>query len=222
MNAGFIKRIVSTIIDLTLVLLVIYGSFALLGRNIMRNQIDQFDVIYPAYNELLDAYNEDLAALREAYQADVDEAGDNDQLAQQAEEIYQRKADILSQQNSVDIEPYNDVLSRYFMNNIYYFALGVLIVMTLYAVLLKGKTLGRRIMQLRLEGPVSPISVFFHDVIFKYFFIILALFVNVGVALLILAIQFVIDMIMIVATRRKLALRDMLAKIRVVKAGYGY
>jgi len=222
MNAGFIKRIVSTIIDLSLVLLVIYGSFALLGKNIMRNQINNFDVIYSSYNELLDAYNEDLAALRQTYQADVDEAGDNEQLLQQAEEKYQRKADVLSSQNSVDIEPYNDVLSRYFMNNIYYFALGVLIVMTFYALLTQGKTLGRRTMQLRLEGPVSPISIFFHDVIFKYFFIILALFVNIGVALLILAVQFVIDMIMIVGTRRKLALRDMLAKIRVVKAGYGY
>ncbi len=77
-------------------------------------------------------------------------------------------------------------------------------------------------MQLKLTGPVNPISIFFHDIIFKYFFIVLVFSVSMyaGGALLLLSLA--IDLILLSFTKNKSTLRDILLKMSVVKTGYGY
>jgi ABC-type xylose transport system permease subunit len=143
-------------------------------------------------------------------------------LKAEAQLAHQKKLQILEMQNTTDIEPFNRELSRYFLSIVYYFALGFLILVTIYALAFKGRTLGRKIMQVRLEGPVHSLSVFFHDVVFKYFFIIVVFVVSPygGIALLFLSL--IIDLVLISFTRKKATLRDILLKINVVKTGYGY
>lgn len=77
-------------------------------------------------------------------------------------------------------------------------------------------------MQLKLSGPVNPISIFFHDIVFKYFFTILVFSVSMyaGIALFLLSLA--IDLILLSFTRNKLTLRDLFLKMSVVKTGYGY
>jgi len=222
MNASFLRRAFSSLADILIVVLVVYLTFLLFGRTILRNQVDHFDLMHTPYQEMLDVYSDDINAIGEEYTAQMTLAGDNDELKAEAQRDHQLKAQILEMQNTTDIESFNRELSRYYLSNVYYFALGFLVLVTIYALALKGRTLGRKIMQVKLEGPVHSVSVFFHDVVFKYFFVIVVFIVSPygGIALLFLSL--VIDLILITFTRRKATLRDILLKINVVKSGYGY
>ncbi len=222
MNAGFFKRAFSSLIDITIVFVVVYLTFITFGRTVLRNQVPNFNEIYDAYQEILDAYNSDLSILSENYSAAVALADGDKALEAVAQTDYQSDLAILDTQNTIDIEPYNRTLSAYFLNTVYYYAIGFLILMTIYTIVLNGKTLGRKLMQIRLDGPVHSLSVFFHDIVFKYFFIILVFVVSMYAGLILLMLSVLTDVILMSFTKRKSTLRDIFLKINVVKAGYGY
>ncbi len=222
MNAGFFKRAFSSVVDITIVFVVVYLTFLTFGRTVLRNQVPNFNEIYDAYQEILDAYNSDLSILSEEYNAAVALADGDDALEAAAQTDYQLALAILDTQNTIDIEPYNRTLSAYFLNTVYYFAIGFLILMTIYTIVLNGKTLGRKLMQIRLDGPVHSLTVFFHDIVFKYFFIILVFVVSMYAGLILLMLSVLTDVILMSFTKRKSTLRDIFLKINVVKAGYGY
>jgi hypothetical protein len=197
-------------------------TFYIFGRTIIRNQIPDFDEIFTAYNEVVDAYNSDLEIITTEYTAALKIADGDEALELAAQEVYSAKKEMLDAQNVVDIEPFNQPLTGYFLNCIYYFSIGFLILMAVYSLATGSKTLGRRLMQLKLSGPVNPISIFFHDIVFKYFFTILVFSVSMyaGIALFLLSLA--IDLILLSFTRNKLTLRDLFLKMSVVKTGYGY
>jgi uncharacterized RDD family membrane protein YckC len=223
MNAGFFKRAFSSLLDASIMILVLYLSFILGGRTILRNQVENFDEVFAAYNQVVDEYNASLNTLYEEYTAAIELAGDDETLVAAAQTTYDEGKAALDAQQLVDIEPYDASLTPYFLNCIFYFVLGFIILLTIYTVLLKGMTLGRRLMQLKLEGAVNPITIFFHDIIFKYFFVlILSLTWSPYAGLLLAGLSLIVDVILINFSRKRQTLRDMLVKISVVKTGYGY
>ncbi|MFH0992819.1 MAG: RDD family protein [bacterium] len=222
MNAGFIKRSFASLVDFVIVMLIVYLTFIIGGRTILQNRVADFAVINEAYNELVDAYETDFNVLVADYNAEVELAGDSEALEAEALERYSTAKAVLDAQHSADIQPYDAPLTGYYMTVIYYFAIGFLILTAVYAVATGAKTVGRRLMQIRLSGPVNPASIFFHDIVLKYFFIVLVFSVSMlaGVGLLLLS--FVIDFILITFTKKKATLRDIFLKMEVVKTGYGY
>ena len=223
MNAGFFKRMFSSIIDITIILLIAYLTFLIGGRSILQSQIDDFDQINAAYNEIVDAYNNDINLLIAEYNAAITAADGDADLESAAETDYTTARAIIDQQNTIDIAPYDEPMTTYFLNCIFYFAIGFIILMSIYSVAFSGKTLGRKLMQVRLEGPsINPLSVFFHDIIFKYFFIVLVLSVSIIAGIVLLGLTLIVDIILIGFTPKKAALRDIVLKMAVVKSGYGY
>jgi len=222
MNAGFIKRAMSSLIDLVIVFSFIATTFFLFGRTIIRNQIPDFNELFTAYNEVVDAYNSDLEIITTEYTAALKIADGDEAKEAAAQETYATKKAMLDAQNVVDIEPYNQPLTKYFLNCIYYFSIGFLILMAVYTLATGSKTLGRKLMQVKLSGPVNPISIFFHDIIFKYFFTILVFSVSMYAGIVLLLLSLAIDLILLSFTRNKSTLRDLFLKMSVVKTGYGY
>ncbi|HOW37467.1 MAG TPA: RDD family protein [Candidatus Izemoplasmatales bacterium] len=223
MNAGFFKRALSTLIDALLVVAVVYLSFLVLGRTILQNQVDHFDELYGAYEEISDAYYAELGILSDQYNASVELANGDETLKNLAYDTYVADKAVLDTQYSIDIEPYNVPISLYFWTCILYFVIGFIVILSIYTVVLTGKTLGRKIFQVKLDGPsVNPLSVFFHDIVFKFLFVVLTVMISpyIGVAVLLLTLM--IDLIMISMTPKKTTLRDRLLKMSVVKTGYGY
>jgi len=88
--------------------------------------------------------------------------------------------------------------------------------------ILKGMTLGRRVMHLKLTGPVNLMSLFLHDIAFKYLLIIVLIPINPLYAIMAVMFMFLIDTALIAATRNKLTVRDMISKITVDKTEYNY
>ncbi len=222
MNAGFIRRAFSSLVDITLVFIIVYLTFIIFGRTILRNQVPDFNEIYDQYQEILDAYNSDLAIISEEYSAQVELADGNETLEAEAKSQYDLEYARLNAQNEIDIEPYNRPLSAYFLSTVYYYAIAFLILMSIYTIVINGKTLGRRLMQIRLEGPVHAVTVFFHDIVFKYFFVVIVFIISMYAGLMLFLLSLIIDLILLSVSRKRATLRDILLKMNVVKAGYGY
>ncbi len=230
MSASFFKRLTSSIIDFILVILVIYLAFIVGGRTLLRNRVDNFDEIYSAYNEILIAYNNNLSDLQTEYDANVALANNDEELEALALEDFNQKSAIINQQNTIDIEPYNQPLTQYYLEIIYFFILGFIILITILAIATTGRTPGRRLMQIRLASDFgdgefkkpNPIQVFFHDIILKYFFIVLIFAMSMYYGLMFIMVSLIVDMILMTVTRNKTTIRDYFLRVRVVKAGYGY
>ncbi len=222
MNAGFLKRAVSSLIDLILVFAVVALVFIIGGRTLLQNQVDHFDVINDAYNELRAARDADMAAIYTDYEAAVELAGSDEDLKTQAQNDYVVAQAIIESQHAADIAPFDAALTGYYMTCIYFFSVGFLIIMGVYTLATHAKTLGRRLMQIQLTGPVNLMSIFFHDVVIKYFFLVIVFSVSPYAGLALIVLSFAIDFILINFTKRKAALRDILLKMEVVKTGYGY
>lgn len=229
MSASFFKRLTSSIIDITLVFLVVYLAFIIGGKTLLQNRIDNFDEIYASYNEIIDAYNNDLTELQTEYQVAKELADGDVDLENLALEEYRVKTDLLREQNTIDIEPFNEPLTSYFLSNIYFYTIGFIILTTLLTVLTTGRTPGRRLMQIKLAQDLgngefakpNPIFVFFHDIMFKYFFIAVVVMWSIYYGALLLLLVFIFDLALILITKQKTTIRDMVLKIKVVKSGYG-
>lgn len=229
MSASFIKRLTSSIIDFVLIFLVIYFAFVVGGRTLLRNRVDNFDEIFSSYNEILAVYNNNLTDLQTEYDVNVTLADGDAELQAEALALFNQKTEILNLQNTIDIEPYNEPLTSYYLEIIYFFTVGFLVFTTMLTVVTTGRTPGRKLMRINLAADFgngefrkpNPIQVFFHDIIFKYFFIVLIFAMSMYYGLIFMLIAFIMDMVLISITRNKNTLRDYLVRTRVVKAGYG-
>ncbi len=226
MSASFFKRLGSSIIDFIIVIMVVYFAFVVGGKSLLQNRVDNFDEIYGAYNQILTAYNNDLQNLQTEYDANMELANGDGALETIAQEDYTAKSNILKQQNTIDIEPFNEPLTQYYLEIIYFFAFGFIALLTLLVMFTTGKTPGRRILKINLMAETNGeftnpniIQVFFHDVVLKYFFIIVVFAMSMYYGFIFILIAFIVDMVLISFTRKKFTIRDFSLRLRVVNAG---
>jgi hypothetical protein len=170
----------------------------------------------------MSVYNENLSEIQKEYEVSRELAGSDEELKAQALEIYLEKTAILKDQNLIDTAPYNGPLGIYFTSVIYYYLFLFLVLMTVYTLAFKGRTIGRRTMRVKLAGPVNAMSIFLHDIAFKYLIVIVLVPINVLFAIMLLMFMALIDTGLIGATRNKITIRDMITKITVEKTEYKY
>ncbi len=229
MSASFLKRLLSSVVDIALVFLIVYLAFIAGGRTILRNRVENFEEIYSSYNEILEVYNGDLQDLQLEYDVNMEIADGDEALEDIAIAEYNNRIQLVNDQNAIDIEPFNEPLTHYFLETIYFYAVGFLVIMTILSFATLGRTPGRRLMSIKLAtqtGPgefekPNPISVFLHDIVFKYFFLVIAFVVSMYYGLILILVAFAVDLILIMFTRNNTTLRDILLKIRVLKANKG-
>lgn len=224
MSASLFRRIGSSFIDLSLVMIVIYAVFALAGQSFLQNRIEDFDVIYAEYQEIIESYNEDLAALQSEYDAQVILADGDEDLEAIALEEYNTNRTILNEQNTIDINPYNRPLTQYYTETIYFFVLGFVILITILTLAMMGKTPGRRMFKVKLlvqnnNGEfVEPnvVQVFIHDFALKYFILVIVFIINMYYGLMLMLVALMVDVLLISFSRNRNTLRDMLLKSKVI------
>jgi len=226
MQASLFKRITSSFVDLCLILLVVYGIFFLWGEGLLQNRVENFDTLYADYNEILEIYNEDLATLQTEYEVAIELANGDEDLESVADTEYQQQVAVLDLQNTIDINPYNIPLTKYFSEIIYFFVFGFLVLATILTIVTTGRTPGRKVMGLKTvfektKGEyvdINPFQAFFHDIVFKYFLIVLVFAVNMYLGAMLMLICLLIDIFMISFTRNRTAIRDLVTKVKVIKA----
>jgi hypothetical protein len=230
MFASLFRRIASSFIDLCLILVVVYGIFAVGGKTILQNRIENFDIVYADYNDIVEAYNADLAAIQTEYDVALELAGDDEELEAIALEIYNTNRDIINEQNTIDINPYNVPLTQYFSEIIYFFIIGFVALLAVMTVATVGKTPGRKILKVKVktensEGEFikpSIIQVFLHDIFLKYFFIVFVFAFNMYYGIMFMLFALLVDVILITFTKKRSTIRDYFTRLKVLKDTYGY
>lgn len=223
MAASLFRRIASSFVDLCLVILVVYGLFAIGGQSIIQNRIDNFDIVYAEYSEIVAAYNEDMTSIKEEYDVAIELAGDDEDLKIVALETYNTNRTIINDQNTIDINPYNEPLTQYFSEIIYFFIIGFVVLTTILSIATFGKTPGRKVLKIQLgqqsnEGEyIKPTigQVFLHDIIFKYFLIVLVFIYNMYYGIMFMLAALLLDVMLITFTRKRFTIRDYLSKLNV-------
>ncbi|HOO44243.1 MAG TPA: RDD family protein [Bacillota bacterium] len=226
MTVGFFKRLTSAIVDLVLICLVLYLAYVLGVRTILQNRVEYFDQRYDVYMQILDAYSNDMTDLQTEYNANVTLANGDADLEAAALDLYNSKVELLKYQNAVDIEPYNEALTGYFLEIIYYFAIGLVILATFLTSLTAGKTPGRKVARIKLQvvnkngefKDPTPIQVFIHDVILKYFLILIVFTLNMFYGVMLLLISVITDLILISISRNKTTVRDSIMHMKVIQS----
>ncbi|MCF7923917.1 MAG: RDD family protein [Candidatus Izimaplasma sp.] len=213
MRAGFFRRLTSALIDLTIVILIAYFSFVLFGRTILQNQVTHFDDIDEYYQEVIDAYNEDNNLIQVQYEEQRELAGDDEEARIDALNLFKTRMAVLNRQYALDSSVYNRLLLDYNMGLIYYFTIGVGLLLAILVLTTSGNTIGRRILKIKLEGQVNFVNIFIHDLLLKYFLVIMLILISPYHALIIIPIYFLIDLVLILITKDKTTIRDNLSRI---------
>lgn len=226
MQVSLFKRLTSSFVDLCLIILVVYGIFFLWGEGWLQGRVENFNTLYADYNEVLVIYNEDLAAIQTEYDVAVELANGDEELEAIAYEEYSQKVAILDLQNTIDINPYNIPLTQYFSEIIYFFVFGFIVFATVLTIATTGRTPGRKLMGLKTVferksgeyAEINPFQAFFHDIVFKYFLIVLVFAMNMYLGAMLMLVGLLIDIFMISFTRNRTTIRDIVTKVKVIKA----
>lgn len=194
MSASAFKRILSFFVDFILVLGLVTLIFRVIASPIIENGIENFDTLYPAFVEAQTDRIDELTAL----QVSLD-----DGLI--TEEEYNQEVALVDAFYNTEYETETLAFAAYIYQSIFYYLIAFSLVNYAYNVLLKGRTIGRRITKLRLSGNVNWWTLLLRELLWKPVYWIFTL--GFGIFL---------DFILIALTSSKKTLRDYISKTRVV------
>lgn len=198
MRAGYLRRLTSALIDLVVVILVVYLAFVLFGRSLIQNRVNNYDQINDNLQAVLDVRNDNLEYLDSQ---DIDADLQRQQIA------------VINHLSAFDESVYERLLSQYFTETVYFYVIGITLLLSVMVIAFNGNTLGRRLMRIELVGNVNLFNVIVHDLLLKYILIVVLIMFNLYYAFIIIPLYFLIDLFLIVMTKNKTTLRDNLSKI---------
>ncbi|QWB99949.1 RDD family protein [Mycoplasmatota bacterium] len=213
MRAGFFRRLISALVDISIALAFVYLTFILFGQNILQNRVDNYQEIDANYQEVINQYYEDQEAVENEYNLAKESAGDDEDARNEAYLVYRDKLSILNHHYAADSSVYNRLLLDYNVGLIYYFTLGMIVLLGLIIIGFKGLTPGRRLLRIELVGQVSMINIIIHDLLLKYILVVVLFLISPYYAFIILPAYFLLDLFLILLSKDKSTLRDNLSKI---------
>ncbi|MFP4479010.1 MAG: RDD family protein [bacterium] len=213
MRAGFLRRLISALVDITIVVLFVYLTFILFGQNVLQNRVDNYDEIDAYYQEVIDTYYEDQEVVEDEYTEAREAAGDDEDARDEAYVIYRNKLSVLNHHYANDTSVYNRLLLDYNIGLIYFFALGIAFVLSGLVIGFKGQTPGRRLLKIELVGQVTIVNIIIHDLLLKYLFVIILFLISPYYAFIIIPTYFILDLFLILLSKDKSTIRDNLSKI---------
>jgi len=193
MRVGLFRRFFATSIDTYLLMLVVWIIYSLVARNIFINQFENYDELTLAQQESLDEYSRKVDALD--LQLTTNEI---------SQEKYNEEVDILTNQYSEENNDFAVMQITLLLMTILFLLFSWKLFNFFYNLAMKGQTVGRRIMKIRLEGKITWLSIFVREFLYKGF-----IFIPIDVGL-------------IAFTKSKKTIRDHVSKTRIVHDGVKY
>jgi len=194
MSASAFKRVLSFFVDFILILGLVTLTYRVVARPLIENSIDNFDTLYAAFYDAQADRIEDITLLQES----LDEG-----LITETE--YTQEVALIDEFYNENYEEETLVFAALIYQSIIYYLVSASLVNYCYNLLLKGRTIGRRISKLRLSGNVNWWTLLLRELMWKPVYWIFTL--GFGIFL---------DFIMIALTSSKKTLRDYVSKTRVV------
>ena len=196
MRVGLLRRIGSFILDTIPILLIVSLLFQLFIGDMLKP--DTYDADYERYNEIREEYFGELEQQYTDGEITLDQ--------------YQERYDSLvpSFQRATE-EVYTTIL-MYLARTVLYHTISFISIYLVYILFTKGRTLGRRVLHIELGGKVTLWRLFLREIIWKFGYWAVTLVIG-GV---------VLDMAMIVMTKRKQTLRDFVSGTYIKYEGVDY
>lgn len=213
MRAGFLRRFSSALVDLMIVISVVYLAFVLVGNPYLQKQVENYDEVDDNLNDVLDAYDLSKARVDIIYDEAKELAGDDEEARSEAYLVYKNQISVLNQHYAQDTSVYQRLLYTYNVGTIYFYTIGIGLLLAVLVISFKGLTPGRRLLKVELVGDVTIFNIIVHDLILKYVLVIVLILVSPYLAFIIIPAYFIIDIFMIMMGRDKTTLRDKISKI---------
>lgn len=194
MSASAFKRILSFFVDFILVLGVVTLLFRLIASPLIESGIDNFDSLYATFVDAQNDRIEELMALQESF---------DEGLITESE--YTQQVTVIDTFYNTNFEEETLAFAAYIYQSIFYYLIAYSFANYAYNLMLKGRTVGRRITKLRLSGPVTWWTLLLREFFWKPVYWIFTL--GFGIFL---------DFILIALTSSKKTLRDYISKTRIV------
>lgn len=196
MSAGLFKRSLAFLIDGFIYLSLTFWIFSFIAAPIYQRQYEDFEMHWNVYDEVMDKVDEDMKEHEERYENNEITYA---QLLEKRAEIFDGYYQDPQFTESIDI-------ALGFRDYTLFSSFSIYVLVSYLSILiLKGQTIGRRLLKLRLIGEVNWLSLLLREVVWKYIFWVITL-----------GLGFLIDVLMIFLSNNNSALRDRLSKTRVV------
>ena len=219
MSAGFLRRLLSSLVDISIVVVIIYGAFALFGNSYLQGQVENYDEINQNLINVQETYDLNQDQIDDAYDEAKALAGDDEEAANEAYLNYRSQISVLNQHYAQDSSVYQRLLYDYNVGTIYFYTIGLALLLTILVIGFGGITPGRRLMKLQLDGQVSTFNIIIHDLLLKYVLVIALILFSPYFAFILIPAYLIIDIFMIMLSKDKTTLRDRLSKIYITYKG---
>jgi len=206
MNAGLLRRGISLFVDFIFMAALVSTLFNIAARPIYQNQIENFEEHYTKFVELQEEKGEKLEALNdEEFELVRDESISEEERDARLEEIQEDREALDAYYSYVNYPDAYRVGDGYIIFTAVYHLTGFLFAHTVYMLLMKGHSFGRRLTKLKLSGNINILSLLLRELFWKYLFWIFTL--GIGIF---------IDIYMNLLTNSRKTIRDYFSGTRVV------
>ncbi len=194
MSAGAFKRTIAFLLDFMIVALAIIIIHYAIARPIYIRTVDDFDNLMDEFETVHAQYLEDFELLQTQFEANEITST----------EFLEARDELLQTYRDMAPEAYRVRDNFIFFESIVLIG-GFLVFTGLYHSILKGQSYGRKLLGLEYRGSPSPLNLIVREVFLKYFYWVFTLGFGIFV-----------DIYMIILTRNKKTLRDMLTNSRIL------
>lgn len=202
MRVGLFKRSASFILDIMPIIMIVMLLQQWFIAGMLENQIDpNYADLEAEYNRLIEERNAEIEPYYQQFE-------DGELTVEEFEALRNPINDAFLQDNA---ELINTVVIQYWLYAILYWVLSINIIYMIYVIALKGQTLGRKVMKIKLVGNITWYNLILREVLWKTLFYFITF--SAGLA---------IDIGLIAFTKKKRTLRDMFSKTYLSHEGVNY
>ncbi|KFZ25737.1 MAG: RDD family protein [Candidatus Izimaplasma bacterium HR2] len=200
MKVSFFKRSLAYLLDVIPILFVLSILLSLFVGDILKNPYPDYDQELAIYQENVDDYY----AILDGYYQDL-----TDEVI--TEDTYNSLSADLREDFTVINGDTETIIFSYYTAVSMYFLISFLVIKYFYVLLMKGQTLGLKMMQLQLAGRITWFSLLLREVFWREVYWLFTFSIGLW-----------IDLAMIIFTNKKRTLRDIFSDTHIIHQGTSY
>ena len=200
MRIGFFRRITAFLLDAVPIMLILSLLLSLFVGTLLKSPYPNYDHKVAIYQENMDNYYSTLNIYKN--RLDTNEI---------TIEIYEEMSLNLQNDFKNNNEYFISIMFAYYLNVALYFFISFTVINYIYQLILKGQTVGRKLMKIELFGTITWFNLLLREVLWKSVFWVFTFSAGIG-----------IDITLIAFTKKKKTIRDYLSQTELRYLGTSY
>ena len=200
MRIGFFRRTTAFLLDAMPILLILSLLLSLFVGDLLKSPYQNYDHNVEIYKKNMDDYYETLNLYKNQLDSNLITLDEYDALS------LSLQADFTNNN-----EYFISIMFAYYINVALYFFISFTVINYFYQLLLKGQTVGRKLMNIELYGEITWFNLLLREVLWKTIF--WAFTFSAGIA---------IDIALIAFTKKRKTIRDYLSQTELRYLGTSY